>query len=140
MHAVKWRNALTQICFALFCSSVHDHAGSHCIMKILDGEIRETLYDPPKDGVPLNATRVLDYKRDQVTYIHDKIGLHRVENVSHTKGALSLHLYSPPFEFCKTFDEATGRCKASPKVTFFSKKGEIVEYRNGTQHCSASDK
>ena len=38
----------------------------------------------------------------------DTIGLHRVENVSHTDTAVSLHLYSPPITCCQSFDERTG--------------------------------
>lgn len=30
-------------------------------------------------------------------YYTDNIGLHRVENPSHTKGAITLHLYTPPY-------------------------------------------
>lgn len=53
----------------------------------------------------------------------DSIGLHRVENVSHTERACSLHLYSPPFQHCQTFDQRTGH-KNTVKLTFWSKYGE----------------
>lgn len=45
------------------------------------------------------------FQRDQVSYMHDKIGLHRMSNKSSTSPAISLHLYSPPFAQCKTFCE-----------------------------------
>lgn len=53
----------------------------------------------------------------------DSIGLHRVENVSHTECAVSLHLYSPPFQCCQTFDQRTGH-KNTVKMTFWSKFGK----------------
>ena len=40
-------------------------------------------------------------KRNSVSYMSDELGLHRVENTSHSDGAVSLHLYSPPFQSCQ---------------------------------------
>ncbi len=37
------------------------------------------------------------------------IGLHRIENTSHTKVAVSLHVYIPPYSECQGFDEKTGK-------------------------------
>ena len=55
--------------------------------------------------------------------LSDSIGLHRMENPSHTDGCVSMHLYSPPFASCRTFDERTGH-EREVKVTFWSKYGE----------------
>lgn len=57
----------------------------------------------------------------------DSIGLHRVENGSHTEGAVSLHLYSPPFQTCQTFDQRTGH-RNNVKMTFWSKYGERTPF------------
>lgn len=40
-------------------------------------------------------------KTNEVTYMSDELGLHRVENPSHSNRAVSLHLYSPPFKSCQ---------------------------------------
>lgn len=53
----------------------------------------------------------------------DSLGLHRVENPSHTDVAVSLHLYCPPFESCSIFNKDTGK-RTSCQVTFWSKFGE----------------
>jgi hypothetical protein len=53
----------------------------------------------------------------------DKIGLHRISNQSHTIRAVSLHLYSPPYEECRSFCELSGAARASGKMTFYSKGG-----------------
>ena len=52
----------------------------------------------------------------------DSMGLHRVENASHTSPAVSLHLYSPPFQSCQSFDQRTGMAR-TVKMTFWSKHG-----------------
>jgi len=52
----------------------------------------------------------------------DSIGLHRVENPSHSNKSVSLHLYSPPFNMCHTFDQRTGH-KDVAHVTFWSEYG-----------------
>lgn len=67
-------------------------------------------------------------------WIQDSIGLHRVENVSHTECAVSLHLYSPPFQSCQTFDQRTGH-KNTVKMTFWSKFGERTPYVRNPLAC-----
>ncbi|CAB1319339.1 unnamed protein product, partial [Coregonus sp. 'balchen'] len=101
-------------------SSIHDHTNSHCFMKILKGELKETMFEWPDkkthDGGNMvqKSQRIL--KENKCAYINDSIGLHRVENDSHTDGSVSLHLYSPPFDTCQTFDERTGH-KNTVKMT-----------------------
>ncbi|XP_008941038.1 PREDICTED: cysteine dioxygenase type 1 [Merops nubicus] len=106
-------------------SSIHDHADSHCFMKILQGNLKETLFEwPEKKGngeMIRKSERVL--RENQCAYINDSIGLHRVENISHTETAVSLHLYSPPFDSCNTFDQRTGH-KHKVTMTFYSQYGE----------------
>ncbi|XP_025060402.1 cysteine dioxygenase type 1 isoform X2 [Alligator sinensis] len=110
-------------------SSIHDHTDSHCFMKILQGNLKETLFEwPGKKGtgeMTKKSERVL--RENQCAYINDSIGLHRVENTSHTESAVSLHLYSPPFDSCNTFDQRTGH-KHKVKMTFYSQFGERTPY------------
>ena len=113
-------------------SSIHDHAGSHCCMKVLDGKVHETLYETPgHEGDHMVAKRESELGRDQVAYIHDKIGLHRVSNPDHARPAYTLHLYSPPFQSCHRFDEGTGKCHDTPKITFFSSGGKKIKHVDG---------
>ena len=71
-------------------SSVHDHSDAHCFVKVLDGQLKETMFDwPPCTGssltqpehgdadvhsamehAPLTATAVNYYDKDGVTYIN----------------------------------------------------------------------
>lgn len=118
-------------------SSVHDHSDAHCFVKVLDGQLKETMFNWPTglrtqstngsdiDGLqhePLRQTDVNHYDKDGVTYINDSMGLHRVENASHTSPAVSLHLYSPPFQSCRSFDLRTGMAR-TVRTTFWSKNG-----------------
>ncbi|XP_062511912.1 cysteine dioxygenase type 1-like [Corticium candelabrum] len=100
-------------------SCIHSHAGSHCFMKILQGSLKETRYEWPKEGesAKMTPTESFDLKRDEVAYMSDTLGLHRVENSSHTEKAVSLHLYSPPFDLCHWFDERTST-KHTCRITF----------------------
>lgn len=114
-------------------SGVHDHADAHCWMKIMDGVLCEKLYDWPETPVDpsmyqeMTPRRITEYKTGEVAYINDTIGLHRVENNSHSNRAVSLHLYSPPFEMCQSFDDRTGKASKC-KVIFWSKFGERTPY------------
>ena len=55
----------------------------------------------------------------------DDLGLHRVENPSHTDGAVSLHLYIPPITLCEAFDDNTARTRTC-KMKFDSRDGQQV--------------
>ncbi|KAK9469448.1 RmlC-like cupin domain-containing protein, partial [Lipomyces arxii] len=80
-------------------SMIHDHSDAHCIMKILQGELVEQLYKWPENGTKqkMILERETRYRENEVTYISDRIGLHRICNGSAIKPAVSLHLYTPPY-------------------------------------------
>lgn len=61
----------------------------------------------------------------------DTIGLHRVENTSNSDGAVSLHLYCPPYNSCTIFNQKTGK-HSQAHVEFYSKYGhrDIVHRRH----------
>ncbi|QSZ33460.1 hypothetical protein DSL72_005028 [Monilinia vaccinii-corymbosi] len=102
-------------------SKVHDHAASHCLMKIMKGGLKETRWVTP--AVPLNASLagkeemkmelegIREYKTEKVAYICDDMGLHSIANPSQTEYAVSLHLYTPPnaaMHGCHVFNPLTG--------------------------------
>ncbi|XP_012234926.1 cysteine dioxygenase type 1 [Linepithema humile] len=110
-------------------SAIHDHANAHCVMKILQGKLCETRYAWPTNfEAEENVEELKELERNtletnEICYINDSMGLHRVENPSATNPAVSLHLYSPPFSTCSVFNKQTGQ-KSMCKVTFWSKYGE----------------
>lgn len=125
-------------------SAIHDHADSHCFMKMLRGQLTEIRYAWPNNrNAELNAQADIadsrnsddEYDGDKldelgrktletngVCYINDNLGLHRVENLSPTEPAVSLHLYCPPFQECSIFNRRTGK-RTKCQVTFWSKFG-----------------
>lgn len=76
-------------------SPIHDHADAHCILKVLAGELTETVYENPlineAKGEPLRMKSSTTHGVNDVTYISDTIGLHRVHNPSSKNVAVSLH-------------------------------------------------
>jgi len=57
------------------------------------------------EGVPADTDVAWTGRTMKVTWsaehMRDELGLHRVENPSHSSKAVSLHLYSPPFKSCQ---------------------------------------
>ena len=51
------------------------------------------------------------------------MGLHRVRNPSNVKGAVSLHLYSPPITKCQKFDDKKGNAE-TVVCKFYSIEGK----------------
>ena len=73
-------------------SPVHDHADAHCLMKVLKGILKETRFDfPGYNGAAPTVVKETVYERDQVTYMSDDLGLHKISNPSTTVVAVSLH-------------------------------------------------
>ncbi|CAG0924060.1 unnamed protein product [Notodromas monacha] len=110
-------------------STIHDHSNAHCFMKNLRGHLIERRYDFPTEelGVMIEKGNQ-DLKLNQVAYINDELGLHRVENPSHTNVAVSLHIYIPPFDQCHIFDPRTGKQNVS-KMTFWSRYGKRIPFQ-----------
>ncbi|EXJ95912.1 cysteine dioxygenase [Capronia coronata CBS 617.96] len=122
-------------------SPIHDHANAHCVMKILKGSLKETLYSMPPGSAdsqikssgtltPPQIVKETTYAENEVTYISDQIGLHKISNPSSTEAAVSLHLYTPPhaanFGF-NLFDEKTGKQTHIKQAGFFSDRGKLIE-------------
>ncbi|XP_061881505.1 cysteine dioxygenase type 1-like [Entelurus aequoreus] len=104
-------------------SDIHDHPKSDCFMKILQGHVKETLFDWPKgNGCKMTERFHTTLKENQVSFMDDSVGLHRVENVSDTKCAVSLHIYIPPIDRCDIFDEHTGQM-STIKLDYDSRYG-----------------
>ncbi|XP_060872926.1 cysteine dioxygenase type 1 isoform X2 [Metopolophium dirhodum] len=133
-------------------SSIHNHPESDCIMKMLAGQLTEVRFAwPEKSAVdgddvdeddqqlqPMCEIGRTLLETDGVCHINDAMGLHRVENASHTDKAVSLHLYCPPFEECSTFNQQTGH-ETMAKSAFWSIYGEKVSKKRAEEHVPADD-
>ncbi|THV55177.1 hypothetical protein BGAL_0012g00150 [Botrytis galanthina] len=126
-------------------SPLHDHADAHCLMKVLSGTLSETQYTFPSTSTSTSSTfspsapqpfntpptiiKSTTYTTNQVTYMSDDLGLHRISNPDPENVAVSLHLYTPPNaarEGCHIFDEKTGRKSHVTQSNFYSVFGKRV--------------
>lgn len=78
-----------------------DHADSHCLMKVLRGTLKETRYDFPKNAkTPPKVIKETLFQENQVTYMSDELGIHKVTNPDLENVAVSLHRKSKDEPFC----------------------------------------
>ena len=89
MYIISWNNNKK--------SNIHDHSENGCIMKVLNGNLNEYIYDK---NLKLITSKTINTK--DVTFIDNNIGYHSIKNIddlSHT-----LHIYSPPNHITKFFN------------------------------------
>ncbi|KAL8408862.1 hypothetical protein RB594_007334 [Gaeumannomyces avenae] len=116
-------------------SPIHDHGNAHCLMKILRGELTETRYAHPREGIeePMTIISERTHKENAVAYMADELGLHRVWNKG-SDFAVSLHLYTPPHvakNGCSVFNANTGKKSHVKKCGNFSEYGRQLEEASG---------
>lgn len=110
-------------------SPVHDHAGSECFMRVIEGCVVEQQFawaEKGKEHEHLKMLKETATEPGQVLFINDNVGLHKIENAS-SEPAITLHLYIPPYQECKCFFDENGQACPS-RVTFYSENGQIVDY------------
>ncbi|KAJ1715538.1 cysteine dioxygenase [Aspergillus flavus] len=101
---------------------------------VLKGSLQETLYSWPDQSKlehgqisPPQIRRETTYGENQVTYMSDKLGLHKISNPDPNNVAVSLHLYTPPnaatYGF-SVFDERTGKAFHIKQSNFYSIRGK----------------
>ena len=128
-------------------SPIHDHDGSHCIMRVLEGRVMETLYHDRRarasgsdsdsdssftldtEGSVYDKTRESVLETGQTAYIHDRIGWHRVSNDSASLPAVSLHLYAPPIKKCQTYCQVQEKVRAQATCPYYSINGQVVNIK-----------
>jgi cysteine dioxygenase len=62
---LAWNNGQTRywnLVILLIASSIHDHAGAHCFMKVLGGNVDQDLYDVPGHLTVFDLRRISDMK------------------------------------------------------------------------------
>lgn len=84
-------------------TAIHDHGGEECWVKVIEGEFKETIYKQDKNG-DLNLVKTAVSRANEITYMKDFMGFHRLENIA-PKRSMSLHLYAKPIRTCNMFDE-----------------------------------
>jgi cysteine dioxygenase len=83
------------VCFAAGqVSSVHDHRGSNCVIRLVRGRVLETLFERAADDTLVHALHRYINVGDISGLSGDRI--HQISNVDDT-GSVLLNFYSPPF-------------------------------------------
>lgn len=118
-------------------SAIHDHANAHCCMKVIKGSLKESLYDvPSEEGHQLIPRQETILQRNEVGYIADTIGLHKISNPLDDY-AVSLHLYTPPYALlygCSMYEASTGRKHHVDMSKYYSWQGKLVNPK-GASTC-----
>ncbi|KAK3390369.1 RmlC-like cupin domain-containing protein [Podospora didyma] len=109
-------------------SPIHDHGNAHCLMKVLRGSLTETRYSFPEGGndEPMKVVSEKNYRENEVAYMADELGVHRVWN-NGSDFAVSLHLYTPPNVAkggCHIFNPDTGKKSHVKTCGMFSAYGK----------------
>lgn len=65
------------------------------------GCLRESRY--VEEGSDLKLQSVRFFNEDQIAYIDDSMGYHKIGNPNRDTGSVSMHLYTPPFSTCKVW-------------------------------------
>lgn len=78
-------------------SPIHDHGNAHCIMKILHGSLTESRYEFPDSDKqkPMELISQRTHNENDVAYMADELGLHKMENRGDDY-AISLHCKCSP--------------------------------------------
>jgi cysteine dioxygenase len=76
-------------------SSIHDHAGSLGGLKILHGELTESLFEKAPNGM-IKSLSSVDHKVGE-TRVEETSLIHQISNLQPANGkAISVHVYIPP--------------------------------------------
>lgn len=73
-------------------SGIHDHPDNGCLLRIMEGNLREDIYTNIQGVVKKTKTNYLH--KNEISYKIGETGLHNIINEDNK--AISLHVYSPP--------------------------------------------
>jgi cysteine dioxygenase len=72
--------------------TLHDHPRDGCLLKILQGEMKETVYELASNPRLIGVKNLM---LSDMSFLEGNVFGHEMHNIS-GKRAVSLHLYSPP--------------------------------------------
>ena len=83
-------------------TAIHGHGGEDCWVYQVQGNVVEIRYKESNENLVESNRMVLTPGR--LTYMHDRMGYHRIHNNSDRR-AMTLHIYASPIDSCKVFNE-----------------------------------
>lgn len=97
---ICWRNGQR--------SPIHDHRGSSCGVRVLEGTLTETIFDRSANGLIL-ARSSCELREGEVCGSQDS-DIHQVSNLqSGDADLVTLHIYSPPLIVMNTYSLTDNR-------------------------------
>lgn len=83
-------------------SQIHDHPDNGCILKVLQGDLSEDVYQKSDNKATYQYIGTNRVENGTVSYMEKTQIIHRIRNSD--KQTVSLHIYSPPDYICKPYD------------------------------------
>ena len=82
-YLIRWKpNVIT---------SIHGHDGKDCAFIVLNGRLKENVYDKLETGYFMTRSKILEKK--DISFINDSLGVHSIQNLEN-KASWSLHRYT----------------------------------------------
>ena len=124
VHAGKWYNVWVLCWRNGQRSPIHDHKGSSCGVRVLDGTMTETLFEfAPNGHVKAVASR--DFPPGSIIASRD-MDLHQVSNLQPGDADLvTLHVYSPPLSLMGTYSLTDTTRGTEPMLLEYSEAAGI---------------
>ena len=103
---------------------IHDHRGSACGVRVLEGEVIETTYVQSEDG-SLTQDRQLTYEQGLVCGSYDD-DTHTLQNLQNNgRETITMHVYTPPMMNYRVWNMATGEvCVCRDEETLAAQRRE----------------
>lgn len=102
---------------------IHGHEGEKCWARVESGELRFTNYREVPSGGSFNL-KTLSERIGGPGYLDGPADIHKVENTS-SQLAVTLHLYSRPFDACDIYEVESSR-KLRKTLEYYSKFGKRI--------------
>lgn len=116
-------------------SSVHNHRDQQCWMVMADGRLENINYrvlerDPLTQTCRIEPCGALLISRSQPMVVDEDEPVHQIVNCpDHGQRALSVHIYSRPFDTCEIYCLETGTYR-DIKLSYWSEYGKLIGVRN----------
>ena len=90
---------------------IHDHNGQEGWIKVIDGQVEESLYRVQmidEDTFSAELLKADQFSKDAVSHVNDEIAFHSIRNLNRGR-SVTLHLYSLPINQCHIYDTKSGK-------------------------------
>ncbi len=114
--------------FILLCwdsgakTPIHGHNGQNCWVYQVSGSASEKRFKKTHYGFELTNHTILN--AGKITYMHDRMGYHTLENPTKTP-SMTLHVYANPIDRCEVYNENMG-CFEIVEMEYDTIEGQSV--------------